>query len=127
MLDLDHFKSINDIHGHEAGDLILVNLVDIVATRLRSRDGLFRLGGEEFVVVLPGTGAEDAARLAGTLKRTLASTLEGPGGPVTASMGVAEMGEGESVRQWLSRADEALYEAKRAGRDRIVTAQDSDA
>lgn len=122
LLDLDHFKSINDVHGHESGDRILVNLVEIVTSRLRGRDSVFRLGGEEFVVVLPGTSSSDAERLAGTLKRTFATQLEGPGGPVTASMGVAELGPGEPVRQWLSRADEALYQAKRDGRDRIALA-----
>jgi diguanylate cyclase (GGDEF)-like protein len=123
LLDLDHFKSINDVHGHDAGDRILVNLVEIVASRLRDRDGLFRLGGEEFVVVLPGANVDDAERLAGQLKRSLATQLDGPGGAVTASMGVAELAEAEPVRQWLSRADEALYAAKRGGRDRIVVAE----
>lgn len=127
LLDLDHFKSINDVYGHESGDQILVNLVEILQSRLRGQDGLFRLGGEEFVVVLPGTGAGEAERLAGTFRRSLASELEGPGGPVTASMGVAELGPSEPVRQWLSRADEALYQAKRDGRDRVVTATGPDA
>lgn len=122
LLDLDHFKSINDVYGHEAGDRILVNLVEIIESRLRGQDGLFRLGGEEFVVVLPSTEADEAEALAGTIRRTLLSQLEGPGGPVTASMGVAELGASEPVRQWLSRADEALYEAKRTGRDRVVMA-----
>lgn len=122
LLDLDHFKSINDVYGHDAGDRILVNFVEIVTSRLRDRDGIFRLGGEEFVVVLPGTSVLDAERVARTLQRTFATQLEGPGGEVTASMGVAELDRDETVRQWLSRADEALYRAKQAGRDRIVTA-----
>ncbi|MDZ7791481.1 MAG: GGDEF domain-containing protein [Xanthomonadales bacterium] len=120
LLDLDHFKSINDVYGHDAGDRILVNFVEIVTTRLRDRDGIFRLGGEEFVVILPGTTLLDAERVARVLKRTFSTQLEGPGGVVSASMGVAELSREESVRQWLSRADEALYRAKQAGRDRIV-------
>ncbi|MEE4304298.1 MAG: GGDEF domain-containing protein, partial [Wenzhouxiangella sp.] len=127
LLDLDHFKSINDVYGHESGDRILVNLVEVVTSRLRGQDSIFRLGGEEFVVLLPGTGVEGAERLAGTIKRTLATQLEGPGGPVTASMGVAELEPAEPVRQWLSRADEALYRAKREGRDRVVVAPGPDA
>ncbi len=122
LLDLDHFKSINDVYGHDAGDRILVSFVEIVTTRLRECDGIFRLGGEEFVVVLRGANALDAERFARVLKRTFSTQLEGPGGVVTASMGVAELAREETVRQWLSRADEALYRAKQAGRDRIVTA-----
>ena len=122
LLDLDHFKSVNDVYGHEAGDRILVNLVEILQSRLRGQDSLFRLGGEEFVILLQGTAAREAETVAGMLRRTLASQLEGPGGPVTASMGVAELGRREPVRQWLARADEALYEAKRGGRDRVVMA-----
>jgi diguanylate cyclase (GGDEF)-like protein len=122
LLDLDHFKSINDAYGHEAGDTILVNFVDIVRSRLRGQDGMYRLGGEEFVVLMPHTAALDAERVAGMLKRTFSTQLEGPGGPITASMGVAELQDAESVRDWLSRADEALYRAKREGRDRIVVA-----
>jgi len=126
LMDLDHFKSINDVYGHEAGDRVLVNLVEIVSSRVRGQDGLFRLGGEEFVVILPGTSVDEARRLAGTLRRTLATQLEGPGGPVTVSMGVAELGSREVVRQWLARADEALYQAKRQGRDCIVMAPGPD-
>lgn len=122
LLDLDHFKSINDVYGHGAGDRILINLVEILDSRLRDKDGLFRLGGEEFVVVLPDTALAGAERLAGQLKRSLATQLDGPGGPVTASMGVAELQPSEPVRQWLARADEALYRAKREGRNRIVPA-----
>lgn len=123
VLDLDHFKSVNDLHGHEAGDQVLVSLVEIVSSRLRERDRIFRLGGEEFVVLLPATGASDAELVAGQLKRTIAGQLEGPGGPVTVSFGVAGLGALESVQDWLSRADEALYAAKRGGRDRIVAAE----
>lgn len=125
LIDLDHFKAVNDAYGHDAGDRVLVDLVELLNARLRERDGVYRLGGEEFVVVLPDTDLEGAERVAGQLKRTFASQLEGPGGPVTVSMGVAQLGAVEAVRQWLSRADEALYRAKEQGRDRIVVAEDS--
>ncbi len=124
LIDLDHFKAVNDAYGHDAGDRILVNLVEILASRLRGRDNIFRLGGEEFVIVLPETDLEGAGQLARKLKRTLATHMEGPGGPVTVSIGVAQLGPVESVRQWLARADEALYSAKDRGRDRIVVAED---
>ncbi len=123
LLDLDHFKSINDAYGHDAGDRILISLVEIIGARLREHDGLFRLGGEEFVVVLPDTRARDAERVAGELRDSMARGLSGPGSPVTASMGVAELADAESVRHWLARADGALYAAKRDGRDRIVLAE----
>lgn len=122
LLDLDRFKRINDEYGHEAGDRILVSLAEIVTERLRGRDHLFRLGGEEFVVVTPGTDLEGAGLVARKLRRTMATQLEGPGGAVTVSMGVAQLAPDETVRQWLARADEALYKAKRAGRDRIEVA-----
>lgn len=122
LLDLDHFKSINDAYGHEAGDRVLVDLVEMLESRLRAQDGLFRLGGEEFVVVLPGTEVAEAEVVAETSRRTLASQLESPAGPVTASLGVAELGSAEPVREWLARADEALYRAKRDGRNRVVVA-----
>lgn len=124
LIDLDHFKAVNDAYGHDAGDRILINLVEVLASCLRGRDNIFRLGGEEFVVVAPGTDLEGAEQLARKLKRTLATQLEGPGGPVTVSIGVAQLGPVESVRQWLARADEALYSAKNRGRDRIVVAED---
>lgn len=123
VLDLDHFKGVNDAYGHEAGDRILISLVEIVTSRLRERDRMFRLGGEEFLVLLPATDSADAELVAGQLRRTLAGQLEGPGGPVTVSFGVAGLAGSETVREWLSRADEALYDAKRGGRDQIVTSQ----
>lgn len=126
LIDLDHFKAINDAYGHEAGDRILIELVEIIYSRLRNGDGVYRLGGEEFVVVLPETDLEGARRVAGKLKRTFATQLEGPGGPITVSIGVAQIGPGESVQQWLARTDQALYSAKDKGRDQIVLAEDPD-
>jgi diguanylate cyclase (GGDEF)-like protein len=123
LLDLDHFKSVNDAYGHKEGDRILVNFVDIVTARLRDGDTLFRLGGEEFVVVLPATELDSAMSVADQLRAHVAEQLEGPGGPVTVSMGVAELEAGEALREWLSRADEALYRAKHRGRNRVEAAE----
>lgn len=124
LIDLDYFKVVNDTYGHEAGDRVLVDLVAILSSRMREGDGVYRLGGEEFVVVLPGTDLEGAGQAAEKLRRTLATQLEGPGGPITVSIGVAQLGPVESVRQWLARADQALYSAKDKGRDRVVLAED---
>lgn len=117
MLDLDHFKSVNDAHGHAAGDRILKDITDIINLRIRVTDSLYRIGGEEFVVVLEGADLHHAAHLAEQL-RTLVEANELVANPsVTISLGVAELKPGESPNDWLHRADEALYRAKDAGRN----------
>jgi diguanylate cyclase (GGDEF)-like protein len=121
MFDLDHFKPINDVYGHEAGDRVLVNLVEVVEDVLRPEDRLFRVGGEEFVVVLPETGLEGAVTVAEKLRAAVAERLEGPGGLLSASFGVTELRSDTAPGDWLARADEALYEAKRAGRNQVVS------
>ncbi len=127
MLDLDHFKEINDRFGHHAGDLVLQRLVQVCQTTLREEDVVGRLGGEEFAVLLPATSPEKALEVANRLCRDVAAeevTVDGML-PIrfTASIGVATMGpEDSSIGDLLGRADAALYEAKRAGRNRVVTA-----
>lgn len=117
VLDLDHFKNVNDIHGHAVGDQILCEVVSIVNLRTRLNDSLFRIGGEEFVIVADGQSLDDACHLAEQL-RTLVEVNElVPNSAVTISLGVAEFKGGESAKNWLSRADEALYRAKRDGRN----------
>jgi len=117
VLDLDHFKNVNDIHGHAVGDQILCEIVGIVNLRTRLNDSLFRIGGEEFVVVADGQCLGDACHLAEQL-RTLVEVNElVPNSAVTISLGVAEFRTGESAKSWLSRADDALYRAKRDGRN----------
>ncbi len=117
VLDLDHFKNVNDLHGHAVGDQILREVVGIVNTRTRLNDSLFRIGGEEFVVVADGQSLADACHLAEQL-RTLVEVNElVPNSAVTISLGVAEFRSGESPHRWLSRADAALYRAKRDGRN----------
>jgi two-component system cell cycle response regulator len=119
IVDLDHFKSINDEHGHQTGDDVLTAAVGAMRRRLRAEDQLGRLGGEEFLVLLPDTGADAAPVVADSLRGEVA----GAAAPVavTASAGVATW-EGEAPEELLRRADQALYEAKRAGRDRIRAA-----
>lgn len=117
VIDLDHFKSVNDTYGHAAGDQILIRVTEIIKLRIRVTDSLYRVGGEEFIVLVEGQKLERASQLAEQL-RTLVEVNElAPKQEVTISIGVAELHGGESCAQWLSRADEALYEAKRAGRN----------
>jgi diguanylate cyclase (GGDEF)-like protein len=122
VLDLDHFKRINDDHGHEAGDRVLSRFVEMVRDTLRTEDGLYRLGGEEFVVLLRGMDADSAASSLQELHGRLSGRVDGPEGALHFSAGAAVLEPGENWSKWLARADHALYEAKRSGRDRLVMA-----
>ncbi|MBZ4688662.1 MAG: hypothetical protein PWQ96_2098, partial [Clostridia bacterium] len=117
MLDIDHFKSINDRFGHNAGDLVLKSVTEMIKNRIRKIDTLARWGGEEFVILLPDTTVNNAARLAEELREKL-SQMDIPGvGRVTASFGVAEYCPGENVDSLVNKADNMMYEAKAAGRN----------
>lgn len=121
IVDLDHFKRINDQHGHAAGDEALIAAAAMLRRHTRSVDTIARWGGEEFLVIAPETPAPRAAQLAERMRVAFADrTGNGPG--TTASFGVAELRPDETPDDVLRRADAALYEAKRAGRDRVVTA-----
>lgn len=122
LLDIDNFKEFNDEFGHAAGDQILSRLTEIIDLRIRITDSLYRIGGEEFVVVLDGQHKEKARRLAEQLRTLVEANELAPSGSVTISLGVAELGQGESPAQWLKRADVALYESKRAGRNKTSLA-----
>ncbi|QGG96674.1 sensor domain-containing diguanylate cyclase [Actinomarinicola tropica] len=114
MLDLDHFKAINDERGHIAGDTALVAFADACRTVLRSDDRFARLGGEEFAVFLPRTGLDQALRVAESIRAAA------EGSDATVSIGVAEQEPGGSLDALYARADRRLYEAKQAGRNRVV-------
>ena len=126
MLDLDFFKQINDRHGHAAGDRALQHSATLLGAHVREIDRLVRWGGEEFVVLLPGTSQPDACALAQRLcdrVRSQPLVWHEQSLPMTASVGVASWaGADDSVAQLLARADAALYEAKRGGRDRDAAA-----
>ena len=117
LLDLDHFKKVNDVYGHAVGDQILKSVTEIVNLRIRVTDSVYRIGGEEFVVVLDGQDLHRAAHLAEQLRTLVDANELVPDQTVTISLGVAELKEGESPNDWLHRADEALYRAKDAGRN----------
>jgi diguanylate cyclase (GGDEF)-like protein len=121
MFDLDRFKGINDSHGHTVGDCVLMAAGEAVKTCIRSGDLAARIGGEEFCVVLPATGGEEAAAVAECIRKALASMIVAPlkRGGITASFGVCQARVGEGLQTLLQRSDKALYEAKRAGRNRV--------
>ncbi len=119
MLDIDHFKRVNDQYGHGVGDVVLQQLCKRISQRLRRTDVFCRLGGEEFMVLCPNTDAAQAYGLALELWASLRSLPMEPAGVVTASFGVASWREDEGIDSLLQRADSAVYAAKQAGRDRV--------
>ena len=127
MCDLDHFKQVNDQHGHGAGDIVLAGFGERVRQNLRGTDLAGRIGGEEFLLVLPETEVEGAVLLAERLRASLSDTPHVlPDGPlqVTCSLGVAQwLQEDRDAGALLGRADEALYEAKRQGRNTVIVAR----
>ncbi len=128
VLDLDRFKGINDGHGHETGDRVLVATGEIVRTCLRPYDLAARIGGEEFCIMLPRTSLDEAEAIGERLRTTMAATTVPPlrQGRMTASFGICAAGPGDRLPDMLLRADFALYEAKRDGRNCIRRARDSD-
>ncbi|GAA0845289.1 GGDEF domain-containing protein [Marinobacter szutsaonensis] len=123
LLDIDHFKQINDEYGHSVGDEVLVDLVNVLRKNTRKSDQLFRYGGEEFVLLVPAIDGVGLKTMIGNLQQLLRNHVKHPGGSITASFGVAELDWGERVDSWLARADDALYQAKETGRDRAVFAE----
>jgi two-component system cell cycle response regulator len=126
MVDLDHFKTVNDARGHLVGDDVLRAVVKRVASALRGSEMVGRYGGEEFLVVLARTPLETALEIAERIRRKVAKSPVGVRGvkvPMTLSLGVAEAGEGESLEDLVERADRALYAAKGAGRNCVAAGQ----
>lgn len=121
MIDLDHFKSINDVFGHIVGDQVLIKLTEIINSRIRMSDNLYRFGGEEFVIIAVGTTAASAVTLAEDLRSMIESANLLPE-TVTVSLGVAEYQKDETGDSWIHRSDNALYEAKNLGRNRVCCA-----
>ena len=122
VFDLDHFKQINDSFGHEAGDDVLVQVADLVRANTRMDDRFFRVGGEEFVLLLPGATADSLRDIAGKLRNAVEREVKVQGRAVTVSVGATPFHPADSPAGWLARADAAMYEAKRTGRNRTVVA-----
>ncbi len=119
LLDLDGFKAVNDRHGHLVGDAVLVAAAAALRGAVRGEDVVGRFGGEEFMVLLPDTGEEAAAAAGERLRLAVERMIVPLPVPVTASVGWAVMGDGEATDDLVRRADEALYAAKEAGRNRV--------
>ena len=121
-MDLDHFKTINDVHGHLVGDAVIRQAAGALTGVLRETDHAIRYGGEEFLVIMPGLSLEQARPVADRIRAAIAGLgldSGGPGVQVTSSIGIAERSGSEPLVDWIARADRAMYEAKDAGRDRV--------
>jgi len=122
MLDVDHFKGINDTYGHSAGDTLLQSLVQCAEKSLRISDMIYRYGGEEFVIILPETDAVGILRLAKRIRRRVEKLQTNIGDQavcMTISIGISTLGKSDDEKSFFGRADEALYRAKREGRNCI--------
>jgi len=117
--DIDHFKRINDTHGHAVGDIVLKNFAQMITSTVRSADRVARWGGEEFLIVCMNTTAQQAMTLAEKLREHMGVQAWPAGLTVTASFGVAEHLPAEDIGEVIERADAGLYAAKRAGRNRV--------
>ncbi|HEY8084165.1 MAG TPA: diguanylate cyclase, partial [Methylophilaceae bacterium] len=127
MLDIDHFKNINDNHGHDVGDTVLSHFADISMKSIRESDTFFRYGGEEFLLLMPQTDRETAVKILEKLHSRIAATPPENADkrnepiPITFSAGIAELTKDDEVQSIVKRADAALYQAKKRGRNRTVT------
>ena len=123
VLDLDYFKKVNDTHGHAVGDQVLIHVANILRRRLRASDLVCRVGGEEFTVLLPDTGLEEAIKVAASLRRLIRDTPyrdQAVTVSLSCSIGVALwQRDGETLEQLMEAGDKRLYQAKQAGRDRV--------
>lgn len=122
LMDIDHFKEVNDTYGHGQGDLVLQKIVEIAGVRIRDSDRLYRYGGEEFLTLLEQTGMGGATVVAEDIRARIEAAELLPGRRVTVSIGIAQYQAGQSVEAWTKSADTALYQAKAAGRNRVMNA-----
>lgn len=122
ILDIDHFKAVNDNYGHPVGDKVLRQVSDILSENLRQSDALGRWGGEEFLILLPQINIVAATNVAEKLRLAICTAEYGLKEPLSISLGVADLQPGESAGDWIKRADQALYKAKHLGRNQVALA-----
>ena len=126
MCDIDHFKSINDSMGHEAGDFVLVQVAELLKKSVRQQDTVCRWGGEEFIILLPETDLSGGKKLADKLRKTIESNefnFKSQGLKVTMSFGITSCDENVTVYSYIKEADELMYQAKKSGRNRVAANQ----
>lgn len=123
ILDVDYFKAVNDNYGHPVGDKVLRQVSDILGENLRQSDALGRWGGEEFLILLPQINIAAATNVAEKLRLAVFTADFGLKEPLSVSLGVADLQRGESAGDWIKRADQALYHAKRLGRNQVALAK----
>jgi diguanylate cyclase (GGDEF)-like protein len=117
--DIDFFKRVNDTYGHDIGDQILVELSDLVSTHIRTSDYLFRWGGEEFAILQPNTSVEHAQTFAQRMLETIAKHTFVKDIALTCSFGITQLHQEDTQEAFFKRADDALYRAKKSGRNRV--------
>jgi diguanylate cyclase (GGDEF)-like protein len=122
IIDVDKFKEVNDTYGHQKGDEVLVRVSELILDCIREVDTAARYGGEEFVVTLPQTNAVAATHIAERIRVSMEENIKIEGKSVTASFGVSEIDEGLSIDDMIKKADQALYEAKESGRNKVICA-----
>ena len=121
LFDIDDFKKVNDRFGHNAGDQVLLGTASVVTANIRDDDIFARWGGEEFVVLFGGTPIERATELAERLRIAIGNNYCGDAGSVTVSIGVAQYRRTEPILDFINRADAMMYEAKKAGKNRVIS------
>jgi diguanylate cyclase (GGDEF)-like protein len=119
MIDIDHFKTVNDTYGHSAGDKVLMELSDIISKSIREHDRFYRIGGEEFAILSLQSTVEDAIEFAERLRKEVKASHFEKIGALTISIGIAQLRTNDTGSKLFDRADMALYNAKEAGRDRV--------
>lgn len=120
-IDIDHFKLINDQHGHDVGDKVLIKIAELLATRTRNVDKVYRLGGEEFLVVLFNANLQNARAFANNVQQELSKLDFEYDITPTLSIGLAEVDKEKTWEEWLKHADENLYQAKESGRNQVIS------
>lgn len=121
MIDIDHFKQVNDVYGHDVGDQVLIKIVDIAASCLRGSDIFARIGGEEFMIILPQTTLESSIDIGERLRVSVEEYIFDNIGKITISLGLAQYRKEETFKEIVKRVDTALYDAKNNGRNRLIT------
>ena len=120
IVDADHFKSVNDNYGHQKGDEVLVHISKILTQNIRGDDLCARWGGEEFVVLLPGSSFQIAQKVANRMRESIQENIKVDNSAQTCSFGVSELSKYDTIETMFKRADEALYSAKKTGRNKVV-------